>query len=276
MTIQTALQQGAALLSEAGVLAPKLTAEVLLGHALQRERTYLYTYPERELSELAWIHYGRYLHERMQGRPTQYITKRQEFYGREFRLTSAVLIPRPETEHLVECCLTLPLDRRVVVDLGAGSGAIAVTLALESSAQVCAVDLSAAALAVAQDNARRLGADVRWIQGDFTTMLAPQSCDVLVSNPPYIAHGARPTMQREVRDFEPGLALFAGPSGTEAYARILEDAPRVLHRGGWLLLELGHDSLEPVQSMLGSVWQDVRVTPDLAGIPRVLQARYAP
>src|SRR5947207_7263023 len=116
MTVRTALLQGTRLLDEAGIGAPRLTAEVLLAHALGKPRGYLFTYPEHELSELEWLHYGRYLHERMQGKPTQYITKRQEFYGREFRVTPAVLIPRPETEHVVEAAMRKGARR--VLDVG--------------------------------------------------------------------------------------------------------------------------------------------------------------
>src|SRR5581483_1442063 len=158
MTLQTALLQGTKLLEDGAAGAPRLTAEVLLAHALHRERAYLYAHPEEELSELAWIHYGRYLHERLQGKPTQYITGRQEFYGREFRVTRDVLIPRPETEHLVEVALRLARSASQILDVGTGSGALAVTLQLETRAQVCATDISSAATAVARDNARRLGA----------------------------------------------------------------------------------------------------------------------
>src|SRR5579871_2641346 len=136
MTIQTALMQGTKLLEDDSISAPRLTAEVLLAQALVRDRTYLYAHPEEELTDVALIHYGRYLHQRLNGKPTQYITGRQEFYGREFRVTPDVLIPRPETEHLVEACLARirPADR--ILDAGTGSGAIAVTLALETKAQV--------------------------------------------------------------------------------------------------------------------------------------------
>src|ERR1041384_2777406 len=126
MTAQTALLQGARLLEEAGVAVPRLTAEVLLSHALRRERAYLFAHPEHELQEVEWIHNGPYRHERLQGKPTQYITKRQEFYGREFRVTPDVLIPRPETEHVVE--VAAKKGARRVLDVGAGSGALAVTL----------------------------------------------------------------------------------------------------------------------------------------------------
>ena len=122
MTLQQALLQGTKLLEEAGIAAPRLTAEVLLGHALGQERTFLYAHSERELREVEWIHYGRYLHERLNGKPTQYITGQQEFYGREFRVTSDVLIPRPETELVVETALDVGRGARRIVDTGCGSG----------------------------------------------------------------------------------------------------------------------------------------------------------
>src|SRR5215813_9319280 len=122
MTLREALVQGIELLERAGVTAPHLTAEVLLAHALRRERSYLFAHSTDELSEIGWIHYGRYLHERTQGKPTQYITKTQEFYGRPFRVSPAVLIPRPETEHVVETVLRLARDARDIVDVGCGSG----------------------------------------------------------------------------------------------------------------------------------------------------------
>src|SRR3954451_18039582 len=131
MTVQTALLQGTDLLEEAGIAVPRLTSEVLLAHALRRERVYLFAHPEHVLADLEWLHYGRYLHERLKGKPTQYITGRQEFYGRDFRVTKDVLIPRPETEHLIEAALEVGRSARTVVDIGTGSGAIAVTLELE-------------------------------------------------------------------------------------------------------------------------------------------------
>src|SRR5712691_9861861 len=141
MTIQTALLQGTKLLEADAIGAPRLNAEVLLAHALQRERSYLYAHPEEELTETGWIHYGRYLHQRLQGKPTQYITGRQEFYGREFRVTPAVLIPRPETEGVVQTALAIGREARTIVDVGTGSGAIAVSLALEMHRQVIATDI---------------------------------------------------------------------------------------------------------------------------------------
>ncbi len=152
MTLQTALQQGAEILDKASISVPRLTAEVLLCHAVRRDRAYLYAHSGDELTELAWIHYGRYLNERLKGKPTQYITHRQEFFGRDFYVDEAVLIPRPETEHLVEAAIAyvrkqLPVR---VLDVGTGSGAIAISVALETGASVLASDISIAALQVAE------------------------------------------------------------------------------------------------------------------------------
>jgi release factor glutamine methyltransferase len=273
MTILTALLQGTKLLEDEAIAAPRLTAEVLLTHALQRERSYLYAHPEEELSEIAWIHYGRYLHERMQGKPTQYITGRQEFYGRDFGVTSDVLIPRPETEHLVEASISRIQPRDLVVDVGTGSGAIAITLALETAAHVFATDISTAALHIAQNNARELSAHVGLLSCDLLNAFRGGSINVLVSNPPYVPKTDQPSLQREVRDYEPHVALFAGPSGLELYERLIADAARVLRPHGWLLLELGYNSLDPVRAMLEHGWTNIDVIPDLAGFPRVLAAR---
>jgi release factor glutamine methyltransferase len=273
MTILTALLQGTKLLEEDAIAAPRLTAEVLLTHALQRERAYLYAHPEEELSEIAWIHYGRYLHERMKGKPTQYITGRQEFYGRDFRVTSDVLIPRPETEHLVEAAMSRIHPHDLVVDVGTGSGAIAITLALETPAHVFASDISTAALPVAQANAQHLSAHVGFVSCDLADAFRDHSINVLVSNPPYVPRTDEPSLQREVRDYEPHVALFAGPTGLEVYERLIGEAARVLRPHGWLLLELGYNSLDPVRAMLEGEWTDIDVIPDLAGFPRVIAAR---
>jgi len=272
MNLHTALLQGARLLEDGGIVAPRLTAEVLLSHSLHCERVYLYAHPEQELKEVEWIHYGRYLHERLQGKPTQYITKRQEFYGREFRVTPDVLIPRPETEHVVEVALRVAKDASRIVDIGTGSGALAVTLQFETGAAVCATDISPAAATVAAQNAARLGARVGVVICDLIDAIADGSVDLLVSNPPYVPAAQREGLQREVRDWEPHVALFAGESGFELYDRIIADAGRVLRAGGWLVMELGFGSLEHVRGRL-ECWRDVRVEPDLAGIPRVIAAR---
>jgi release factor glutamine methyltransferase len=272
MTVGTALLQGTGLLEEGHALAPRLTAEVLLGHALHVERVWLYAHPEHELSEIEWLHYGRYLHERLQGKPTQYITGRQEFYGREFRVTPEALIPRNETEHAVEAALRVTPGVRRLLDVGTGSGPLAITLQLETGIETWATDLSPAALGVAAANAERLGARVSFAACDLTTAIAGGTMDLIVSNPPYVPLGQRQGLQKEVRDWEPDVALFGGDTGFELYERLIDDAPRVLRPGGWLIMEVGFGSLDIVASLLYG-WDEIRVDPDLAGIPRVISAR---
>lgn len=272
LSIRDALRQGAEMFERAGVGVPRLTAEVLLSHALHRDRAFLFAHPEQELREVEWIHYGRYLGERLAGKPTQYITGHQEFYGRDFRVTPDVLIPRPETEHLIETALSIGAHR--VLDVGTGSGCIAVTLAIESSARVTASDISPAALCVARENAARLDAAIGFVLADGLDAFAAHSFDLVVANPPYIPAAEHATLAREVRDFEPALALTPGPTGLEIYARLIGDAARVLTPGGTIALELGHDSAKSVTAMLIEAgFESIAVTPDLAGIPRVAVAR---
>jgi release factor glutamine methyltransferase len=273
MTVQAALLQGTRLLHDGGVAAPRLTGEVLLAHALRRDRTYLYAHPEHVLSEIEWIHYGRYLHERLAGKPTQYITTRQDFYGREFRVTPAVLIPRPETEHLVESALSLAAGAQRILDVGTGSGALAVTLQLETKTKVTATDISPEALAIAAGNSNTLGAHVDFVACDLMSAIADGTQDLIVSNPPYVPLTDAPGLQREVRDYEPHIALFGGPTGLEIYRRLIVDAARVLRAGGRLIVELGFGTHEKVHAMLDDGWGEVDIRPDLAGIPRVLAAR---
>ena len=273
MTVHAALLQGIGLLEDGGVPVPRLTAEVLLSHALGRGREYLYAHPERELTELEWLHFGRYLHERLLGKPTQYVTGKQEFYGRDFRVTPAVLIPRPETEHVVETALKLACGAKRLLDIGAGSGALAVTLQLETGAEAWGTDISPAALAVAAENARRLGSAARFVACDLASAIGPATMDLVVSNPPYVPLAQKQGLQREVRDWEPEVALFGGETGFDLYDRIVADAPRVLRPGGWLILELGFGAWEHVTALFGEVWSDPQIEPDLAGIPRVIAAR---
>jgi release factor glutamine methyltransferase len=297
MRVETALRQGLELLRDGAIGAPALTAEILLAHALHRDRTYLLTHPEHELSELEWIHYGRFLHERLKGQPTQYITRTQEFWGRDFHVEKGVLIPRPETEHVIEQALALlslaramdpsdsqrvdAVDRRLrtrarVLDIGAGSGILAVTLALETTARVCATDLSAPALRIAHANAARLNAPVEFVRCDLGSALADSAFDLVVSNPPYIASAEIDALQREVREWEPRAALFGGQDGLAVFRRLIPDAARLLRPGGWLILEIGATQAESVSGLLGPGWRECSVTPDLAGLPRVVKAQWSP
>jgi release factor glutamine methyltransferase len=231
------------------------------------DRSYLYAHPEQELREVEWIHYGRYLHERLQHKPTQYITGTQEFYGRPFYVNRGVLVPRPETEHLIELALPFAREAEVTLDVGTGSGAIAITLALEGAHRVVAIELSEPALEVARRNARVLGATIDFLRADSLSACASNSVDLIVSNPPYVADDA--DLQPEVRDWEPALALFAGPAGLAFYQKLIPEAERVLRPGGRLILEIGPD----VTALCGPAWEPPLITPDLAGIPRVAQIR---
>lgn len=283
MNLQTALLQGQQLLDDARIAAPRLTAEVLLAHAIGCERAWLYAHSDAELKELWWIHYGRYLHQRIQGKPTQYITGRQEFYGREFRLTPDVLIPRPETEHSVEAGLSLTTGTAgaTVVDIGTGSGAIGVTLSLELSkdtrVRVLCTDISEAAMRVARDNARRLGSPAEFAVCDLGSALASNVFDLVVSNPPYIPENDSASIQREVREHEPHVALFGGSDGLAIYRRLIPEAARLLKPGGHLVMEIGWLAAEAVGAILGErgsgEWTNTETKPDLAGIPRVIVAR---
>jgi len=272
MDIRTALLQGQRLLEEAKIAAPRLTAEVLMARAIGRDRSWLHAHYDEELRELWWIHYGRYLHERLKGKPTQYITGRQEFYGREFRVTPEVLIPRPETEHVVEAVLEGVRGAKVIADIGTGSGAIAVTLALEMEARMLATDVSEQALEVAATNARGLGATVEFIACDLGSALRAEAFDLVVSNPPYVPEAGSGEIQKEVRDFEPPVALFGGPDGLDLYRRLIPDAWRLLRPGGFLIMEIGWSASERICAML-KTWRQVETKADLAGIPRVAVAR---
>ena len=268
MTVRTALTQGQQLLEDAKISEARLTAEVLLMRATGHDRAWLYAHGNDELIEVWWIHYGRYLHQRIKGEPTQYITGRQEFYGREFLLTPDVLIPRPETEHVIEAALIRSAE--TILDIGTGSGAIAVTLALETKARLVAADISPAALSIAQQNARSLRAQVSLVACDLGAAFASESFDLVVSNPPYIPGRDRASLQPEVSDHEPALALFGGDDGLAIYKRLIPEAARLLRPGGWLMMELGN--AVAVRTMCAD-WTDVEIVNDLAGIPRVLIAR---
>ena len=276
MNVQTALLQGTKLLGDARISAPRLTAEVLLAYALHRERVYLYGHPEQELREVEWLHYGRYLHQRLAGMPTQYITKTQEFYGRDFWVTPDVLIPRPETEHVIEEALRVGREANRFLDVGCGSGAIAITLRIETGAEVLGTDVSFAAVEVATENARRLGAAVHLVCCDLDSAVADRSIDLLVSNPPYVPEREIEGLSREVRDHEPLIALTSGPTGFEIYERLITGARRVLRPRGHMVLELGYNGSDRVIELLKERFENIRLAADLAGIPRVVSCQLLP
>lgn len=268
-TVGDSLAEAAERFRASGTIAPRLTAETLLAHVLGVERVYLYAHPEHETTRDEAARFEALVARREAGEPTQYLTGVQEFYGRAFRVTPDVLIPRPETEHLVEAVLAAP--GKHVLDMATGSGAIGVTLALElSDARVFASDLSRAALAVAADNAGRLGAQVEFLASDYLTAMRAGSFDLIACNPPYVAESAE--LQPEIA-LEPRSAVFGGEFGWEPYGRVIPQAAQMLKPGGRLVLELGHDSLTAVREFYkAGPWSKVTVTKDLAGIARVAAA----
>lgn len=310
LDIRAALKRGIAELRDANVPSYTLDAELLLLHVLGRDRAWLYAHPEEIVSALDAHRFISLVARRAEGEPTQHLTGKQEFWGLEFEVTPDVLIPRPETEHVIEVVLDrlavreiragrkqiLTGDHLQIIDVGSGSGCIAIALAKElPGAQIVATDISVAALAVARRNAARLGvADrIHFFESNLLDSLPVEerhavplpdkastsdktfagSFDLIVSNPPYIGRNERETLQREVREHEPELALYGGEEGYELYAELIAQAARHLKPGGLLVLELGHNSLPAVQPLLDLPdWANVGVTNDLAGIPRVIAA----
>ena len=316
--IRAALKQGIAQLREAHVASFTLAAELLLLHVLGRDRTWIYSHPEEQVSPADADRYFALLARRAAGEPTQHLTGKQEFWGLEFEVTLDVLIPRPETEHLIEVALdrlavreiragrkqTLTGEGLHVADIGTGSGCIAITLAKElPAATIFATEISPAALAVAQRNAARHsvadrihfiesnllekvstvgaryimplrshGANPEVHESPVTSHQSPL-LDLIVSNPPYVGLREKETLEGEVRDHEPEVALYGGEEGYEFYADLIAQSAAHLKPGALLVLELGHNSLPAVQPLLESpTWTNVGVTNDLAGIPRVIAA----
>jgi release factor glutamine methyltransferase len=238
MQLKQALASAVDRLEAADVGSPRMNAEVLLMFVLGANRAYLYAHPERELTPGEETRYHEVLAQRATGMPSQYITGHQEFWGLDFVVSPAVLIPRPETEHLVET--VLELARRIphpkMIDVGTGSGCIALALAHElKGAEVFAVDISADALEIARANAARLQLErVRFLQSNVLAALADShDFDFVVSNPPYVGFGEADKVQRSVRDFEPQVAVFAGEQGLNVIKPLIEQACRSLKPGGW-------------------------------------------
>ena len=321
LDIRTALKRGIAELRDAEVPSYTLAAELLLLHVLGRDRVWLYAHPEEIVSNLDAHRFVSLITRRAAGEPTQYLTGKQEFWGLEFEVTPDVLIPRPETEHVIEVALdrlavreircgrkqTLTGEGLDIIDVGTGSGCIAVALAKElPAARFSATDISAAALAVARRNASRHAVSERiqfvecnlLMRGTASDAAAsvggvkhaaplpgehlaadekfPSQFDLIVSNPPYIGRNERSSLMREVREHEPEIALYGGQEGYEIYADLIAQAAQHLKPAGLLVLELGHNGLPAVQPLLDPPgWRNVGITNDLAGIPRVIAAERA-
>ena len=252
-------------------------AELLLLHTLRIPRTTLLAHPSRKLSPTEESLYESSLARRLKNEPIQYITGQQEFYGLTLKVTPAVLIPRPETEHLVEAVLHhLPKDQPTkIADIGTGSGAIAIALAVHlPKAQITALDLSLEALKVAQANAEihNVTNRITCLKSDLLAALpANELFDAIVSNPPYIPESDRPTLHPEVRDHEPHTALFAGTEGLDIYRRLIPQAHALLKPNGLIALEIGHGQREALTNLLGA-WHAVHFVDDLQQIPRVALA----
>ncbi|RQW83636.1 MAG: peptide chain release factor N(5)-glutamine methyltransferase [Methylococcus sp.] len=259
--------------------SPALDAEVLLMHVLGRDRAHLRAWPEKPLTPAQASDYAALIERRREGWPIAYLTGEREFWSRPFQVAPGVLIPRPETELLIELALAaIPADQSAnLLDLGTGSGIIAITLAVERPrARVVAVDASAEALAIAQTNAARHAAiNLSFFQGDWLGPLPPtERYNLIVSNPPYIAEGDPHLRQGDLRH-EPGLALASGPDGLTALRRIIAESRAFLKPGGALLLEHGYDQADAIGVLLrGTGYGEINHHRDLQGHRRATMARY--
>lgn len=279
LTIADILKSASSQLRKSGIQNDVLDAQTLLAEALGRDRTYLIVNFNQELTPEIAQKYQSLVARRASGEPLQYITGRQEFYGLEFEVTPAVLIPRPETELIIEETLRLVhqnnLDEPLIIDVGTGSGCIAVTLAREiEAARVIALDISTDALEVAKRNASRYGLQERieFIESDLLSALSDEDkADFIVSNPPYVAAHEMPELQREVREWEPHIALTDCADGLSFYRRLLNDVPASLKNGGYFLCEMGYQQSTAIEALIDShVWEAIHTLKDLQGIPRTL------
>lgn len=280
MQLGETLKTAIARLTDAGVPSPRMNAELLLMFTIGQDRAFLYGHPEQELSGEQTARYQDALGRRVAGLPAQYITGHQEFWGMDLMVSPAVLIPRPETEHVIETVLDYarqlrsPGNRRIV-DVGTGSGCIALALAKElPEAEIRATDTSYAALEIARANAARLqlASRIEFREADLLSGLEPGGFDFVVSNPPYVGESEEDTVELEVRKFEPRNAVFAGPTGMEVIERLVPEAREVLKPGGRLVMEISGTIAERTQELLAD-WGEVQITKDLQGISRVASAR---
>ncbi|HEU5402663.1 MAG TPA: peptide chain release factor N(5)-glutamine methyltransferase [Terriglobales bacterium] len=281
MTLKQALTSAIAELEANAVGSPRMNAEVLLMLTLGCDRAYLYSHPERELTADEQSRYDEAIARRASGYPSQYITGHQEFWGLDLIVTPAVLIPRPETEHIVEVVTEIAraadyseqADRPKLVDVGTGSGAIALALAKElPKADVLATDVSTEALEVARANAVRLQLEsrIRFEQSDVLgSVTRDGTFDFVISNPPYVALSEADKVQDVVKKFEPKQAVFAGEHGLDIIRRLIPQAHEALRPGGHLVMEIGYSMSEQVMAIMDA-FEEVHAVPDLAGIPRVV------
>jgi len=276
--LRDALNSAVERLVLANVPSPRMNAELLLMFTLGCDRAYLYAHSERELSQEESGRYGDALARRSEGIPAQYITGHQEFWGTDFIVSPAVLIPRPETEHVIEtvlaCVGRTPTALRIV-DVGTGSGCIALALAKElPQAEIYASDISSETLGIARANAARhqLESRIRFHKADLLQGMESSRFDFVVSNPPYVGESEEDQVQLEVRKFEPRHAVFAGPSGLEVIERLIPQAYEALKPGGWLVMEISGTIVNGVEHLLRN-WAESRISNDLQGIPRVAAAR---
>lgn len=276
ISIANALRRAVERLNAAGVPDVSREAHALLGHVTGKDRTFLISNSTNSLSEEDVVAFEEAVERRATGEPAQYIIGSQDFYGRTFRVTPDVLIPRPETELLVGAALEVIEAGSAICDVGTGSGCIAITLLCERrDAQAVASDVSAPALEIARQNARELDVEsrVEFLLSDCFSEMNPavRQFDLIVSNPPYVSAGVLPGLQREVRDHEPRVALSPGPDGLSVIRRLLTEGPAFIRGNGHLMMEIGFDQGEAVQDLIDDrVWLLNEIRPDLQGIPRIV------
>lgn len=274
MSIGQALRGAADMLRSHCVEVPELTARILLAHSLERDQSWLAAHSDEPIAVDRSQAYAEMIRSRCEGVPTQYICGYQEFFELAIHVTPDVLIPRPETEHLVEAAIARVRPGNRMADIGTGSGAIAIAVARNSpGAVIAASDLSSRALRVATGNATRLECSVQFCQGDLAAPFRQGSFDIVVSNPPYVPRKDMGGLQRELRH-EPSMALFGGEDGLRIVGRLVHEVPRILKPGGWFLAEIGFNSRPAIEIMLGRPeWEQPEFLKDLAGIDRVVAVR---
>ena len=276
-SIAYVLREATQILQNAGVPEARREARSLLSFVIGKDRTFLIAHAEDELDNLRVDQFREVVERRAAGEPLQYITGVQDFFGREFRVTPHVLIPRPETELLVEAALEVDRAASFICDVGTGSGCIAITLLCElKHARAIAVDKSPAALEVAKFNAEKLSVADRaeFVVSDCFDSLDARGFDLIVSNPPYVSAGVVAGLQREVRDHEPLEALSPGPDGLSIIRRLINESPAFLKQHGHLVMEIGFDQGEAVHQLIdANVWELLEVRPDLQCIPRIVVLR---